>query len=103
MNEHAALVPLYIHPLVPPGLVQSLSHAQLSARLLCPRDFQVSILEGVAISSSRGSSCPGIGLVSPALQAGSLPLSHQEAHVSLRNPNLSILEALYKIKKEHCL
>ena len=41
--------------------------------------FQARILEWVAISSSRGSTCPGIELVSPAslhLQADSLPLCH---------------------------
>ena len=34
----------------------------------------------------QGSSCPGIGLVSPALQAGSLPLSHREAHCQFTQP-----------------
>ena len=41
--------------------------------------FQAKILEWVTISSSRGSSQPGIepkSPVSPALQADSLPLSH---------------------------
>ena len=39
--------------------------------------LQARMLEWVAISFSRGSSCPGIEPGSPALQAGSLPLSHQ--------------------------
>jgi len=37
--------------------------------------FPARILEWVAISYSRGSSPPGIELVSPALQADSLPLA----------------------------
>ena len=47
---------------------------------------QARILESVAISSSRGSSHPGIepaSPVSPALQADSLPLSHLRSLYSL--------------------
>ena len=40
---------------------------------------QARILEWVAISFSRGSSGPGIGLVSPALAGRSLPLRHQRS------------------------
>ena len=44
--------------------------------LLCPWDFLLPVLEWVAISSSRGSSKPGIEPESPALQVNSLLLSH---------------------------
>ena len=40
--------------------------------------LQARILEWVAMSSSRGSSQPRIEPKSPALEADSLPLSHQE-------------------------
>ena len=39
--------------------------------------LQERILKWVAMPSSRGSSSPGIELMSPPLQADSLPLSHQ--------------------------
>ena len=47
----------------------------------------VRVLEWVAISSSRGSSDPEIEpkSVSPALQADSFPLSHQEAQLLMEN------------------
>ena len=48
------------------------------------QDFQARILEWVAISFSRGSSTPGTeseSAVSPALQAYSLPLSHQGSQI----------------------
>ena len=47
-----------------------------------PECWSGKILEWVAISSSRGSSQPGVepaSPASPALQVDSLPLSHQEA------------------------
>ena len=41
--------------------------------LLCPWDFPARVLDWVAISSSGGSSDPGIEPGSPALQADALP------------------------------
>ena len=63
-----------------PTLFDPVSELQ-PIRLLHPRDFQAKILEWVAISYSRGSSWPRnwtrVSLASPALEADSLPLSHQ--------------------------
>ena len=48
---------------------------------------QTRILEWIAVSFSRESSWPRDGNVSPALQADSLPLSHQEALGSIMQSN----------------
>ena len=45
--------------------------------------LQARILEWVTISSFRGSSQPGIEPTSPALQADSLPLSHQGSPINV--------------------
>ena len=52
-------------------------HGLKPARLLCPWDSPGKKTSVVAIPFSRGSSPPVIEPGSPALQADSLPLSHQ--------------------------
>ena len=73
---------------LPRLVVQSLSHVQLfvtpwtvAHQALLSMGFQARVLEWVAISFSRGSSWPGIKPASPALEADSLPLTHQGSPV----------------------
>ena len=54
-----------------------------------PRILQARLLKWVTISSSRGSSQPGIKPESPVLQAGSLPWTPWEAPVTLTSHQLS--------------